>query len=237
MFLFLRNEYLNEKGPHGHSKSSISITGIILPYLLTTAAYASSRLRFRVPPIFGGLRFRVFVFWSGLSGLRSSFSQQTWRTSNKKALTYEKRIRNIHYRMYKPDVPSIWTANLLQLTCRRLTPQEFRKTGFSDSSSLNLFIYVLGKAGLSSSVYFLINTSNFLHSTRFKLSWWAVCFRFALPATIWFILWMGLISRNSSGFRFTVSFVYCTACVFVETKVFWDVALFPACKRWRTSAA
>ena len=31
---------------------------------------------------------------------------------------------------------------------------------------------------------------------------------------------MGLISRNSSGFRFTVSFVYCTACVFVETKVF-----------------
>ena len=122
--------------------------------------------------------------------------------------------------MYKPDVPSIWTANLLQLTCRRLTPQEFRKTGFSDSSSLNLFIYVLGKAGLSSSVYFLVNTSNFLHSTRFKLSWWAVCFRFALPATIWFILWMGLISRSSSGFRFTVSFVYCTACVFVETKVF-----------------
>ena len=152
---------------------------------------SSSGLRFRVPPIFCGLRFRVFVFWSGLSGLRSSFSQQTWRTSNKKALTYEKRIRNIHYRVYKPDVPSIWTANLLQLTCRRLTPQEFRKTGFSDSSSLNLFIYVLGKAGLSSSVYFLVNTSNFLHSTRFKLSWWAVCFRFALPAAIWFIVMNG----------------------------------------------
>ena len=119
--------------------------------------------------------------------------------------------------MYKPDVPSICTPNLLQLTCRRLTPQEVRKTGFSDISSLNLFIYVLGKAGLSSSVYILVNTSNFLLSTRFKLSWWAVCFRFALPAAIWFILWMGSISRNSSGVRFTVSFVYCTACVFVET--------------------
>ena len=119
--------------------------------------------------------------------------------------------------MYKPDVPSICTANLLQLTCRRLTPQEVRKIGFSDISSLNLFIYVLGKAGLSSSVYILVNTSNFLLSTRFKLSWWAVCFRFPLPAAIWFILWMGSISINSSGFRFTVSFVYFTACVFVET--------------------
>ena len=71
--------------------------------------------------------------------------------------------------MYKPDVPSICTANLLQLTCRRLTPQEVQKIGFSDISSLNLFIYVLGKAGLSSSVYILVNTSNFLLSTRFKL--------------------------------------------------------------------
>lgn len=55
---------------------------------------SSSGLRFRVPPIFGGLLFRVFVFRSGLSDLRSSFSQQTWRTSNKKALTYEKWIRH-----------------------------------------------------------------------------------------------------------------------------------------------
>ena len=38
---------------------------------------SSSGLRFRVPLILGGLRFRVFVFRSGLSGLRSSFSQQT----------------------------------------------------------------------------------------------------------------------------------------------------------------